>query len=176
MSSSNDYTERSNQLRLFTKNTGDLSDTIRLLTDSPAPKLKIVFKFESGPCTETLFDVDVERNTTITVLKSIIIRQSATRCKIPDNMNIQLQIYGLPEQIIHDNDFVGKFSGIENPPRPMNVKLGLPIDCDIAFDVELIEAGYDGGRKSRAKPRRRNSKKNKRTRRKSVKKQHRRRK
>lgn len=174
MSSSNDNHERSNQLGLFEKESEDRYETPRLLTDSPAPKLKIVFKFKSGPCTETLFGVDVERNTTITVLKSIIKNQLATRCKIPDN--IQLQIYGLPDQIIHDNDFVGKFSGIENPPRPTNVKQGLPIVCDIAFDVELIEAGYDGGRKSRAKPHRRNSKKNKRTRRKSVKKQHRRRK
>jgi hypothetical protein len=176
MNLSNDNHKRSNQLGLPEKQTGDLYDTTRLLTDSPAPKLKIVFKFESGPCSETLFGVDVEHNTTITVLKSIIKNQSATRCKIPDNVDIQLQIYGLPDQIIHDNDFVGKFSGIENPPRPMNVKKGLQIVCDIAFDVKLIEAYYHGGRKSRAKSHRRNSKKNKRTRRKSVKKQQRRRK
>lgn len=130
--------------------------------------IKIKLLFDYGPCRGKEYGIDVEKNTTIEVLKSYIKRQLATICQIPDNTDIQLQLYGIPQTILHNNDNVLTLSRsvLDNPK---------PTKCDIAFEVKLTQFGdvkeYDGGRKSRAKPLRRNSKKNKRTRRKSVKKQ-----
>ena len=138
------------------------------LISKHAPTLKIVFVFKSGPCAGILFGIDVEYKTTIKDLKSYIRTQMYRRCNILDNMDIQLQLYGIPKkEILRDNEDVLALSRIV-------LRKPKHIECDIEFEVELTQFDnvkeFDGGRKSR----RPNSKKNKRTRRKSLKKQHRR--
>ena len=124
--------------------------------------IKIKLLFDSGPCHGKEYGIDVEKNTTIQELKNYIKKSGV--CRIPHGANISLRLQN--SYVPHDDQPLGLLFLLQ-PEENTKFKHVFIVD---------VQQVYSGGHKSRAKPHRRNSKKNKRTRRKSVKKQQHRRK
>ena len=129
--------------------------------------IKIKLSFDHEPCRGKEYGIDVEKNTTIQELKNYI--KKSTACRIPHNAKINLRLQN--GVVLHDEQTMGVLLILEKQDNPLVFNHNTLV---FNVDVTSTQEVPSGGRKSRAKPRRRNSKKNKRTRRKSLKKQHRR--